>query len=228
VRPASGSAPPPRVALTVDAEHPDGSRCRAGNDERILDALGEAGVRATFFLQGRWVTAHPQLARAVAAQGHLIGNHSHHHVRMPLLSAAGLRADVLAAQGAIQEVVGVDPRPLFRTPFGTGRDDPAFDRSLARLGYRNVLWDVDGADWEADRGVGAVLERLVAGCLGGSGVRIALVHSWPDQTAAALPMMLDRLRRAGTEFVTVDRLAPDLPGPAAGTGPAAPSARCSS
>jgi hypothetical protein len=38
----------PLVALTVDAEPPDRRRCAPGNGERILEALDEAGIRATF------------------------------------------------------------------------------------------------------------------------------------------------------------------------------------
>ena len=81
-----------RVALTFDAEHPS----RAANDpdapEAILDALGAADVRGTFFVQGRWASAYPDVARRMASDGHLIGNHSHYHARLSLLSPAGVRA----------------------------------------------------------------------------------------------------------------------------------------
>jgi len=192
------------VALTVDAEHPDRSRCGPGNCERVLEALAKAGVRATFFLQGRWVTAYPELAREVAAKGHLIGNHSHFHACMPLLSSAGQRADVIAAQEAIQSVVGVDPRPWFRPPFGAGLGDPGLTRTLGHLGYLSIPWDVDGADWEEGQTAAAVEEALVGGCLAGDGVRIVLIHSWPDQTAQALPLILDRLKQVGANFVRLD------------------------
>ena len=48
-----------RVALTFDAEHPDRPWCPPRNAEHILDALGDAGVRATFFVQGRWAESQP-------------------------------------------------------------------------------------------------------------------------------------------------------------------------
>ena len=38
--------------------------------------LSRAGVRGTFFVQGRWARSHPDQARQIAASGHLIGNHS--------------------------------------------------------------------------------------------------------------------------------------------------------
>jgi peptidoglycan/xylan/chitin deacetylase (PgdA/CDA1 family) len=48
-----------RVALTFDTEFP-GRPTEAGVGDRLLAALG--AVRATFFLQGRWVRANPELA----------------------------------------------------------------------------------------------------------------------------------------------------------------------
>ena len=83
---------PFRVALTFDAEHPDRPH-RPGVTEGLLDVLADRGVRSTWFLQGRWVESVPELARRVAADGHLVGNHSFYHARMPLLSDDGLTTD---------------------------------------------------------------------------------------------------------------------------------------
>jgi peptidoglycan-N-acetylglucosamine deacetylase len=195
-----------QVVLTIDAEHPDRSRCAPGNCLRILGSLDQAGVRATFFLQGRWVTAYPEQAREIAQRGHLIGNHSHYHARMPMLTEAGQEADVTSAEEAIRSVVGLDPRPWFRSPFGAGLDDLGLTRNLARLGYRNVPWDADGQDWEAERSSRQVEDSLVEGSLAGEGTRIVLLHSWPDQAAEALPGILSRLVQAGVEFLTVDKV----------------------
>jgi len=93
-----------RVALTFDAEHPDRPSA-AGVQERLLEQLSRDGVRATFFIQGRWAEAYPETARLIAEGGHLIGNHSHYHARMPLLSARGLRSDISAAEAAIIETI---------------------------------------------------------------------------------------------------------------------------
>jgi peptidoglycan/xylan/chitin deacetylase (PgdA/CDA1 family) len=65
--------------------------------EAILDVLADRRVRSTWFLQGRWVEAHPDLARRVASDGHLVGNHSFYHARLPLLTSAGIRTDVRSA-----------------------------------------------------------------------------------------------------------------------------------
>jgi len=195
-----------RVALTFDAEHPDRSQCPAGTQDGILDALEDASLRATFFLQGRWVTAYPATARRVAEGGHLIGSHSDYHARMPLFSDDGVRADVAGAERSIKEVVGVDPRPWFRCPFGEGHDDPRILSLLGDLGYRNVHWDVDGEDWEDDRTAAAVEGAILDGTLRAGGDVVVLLHTWPAPTLTALPAILRRLREAGAAFATVDEV----------------------
>ncbi len=192
-----------RVALTFDAEHPD-RPTQPGVAESILATLEEAGLRATFFIQGRWVEAEPGTAKQIAAAGHLVGNHSHYHARMPLFRPDGLLADVRAAEAVIREVIGVDPRPWFRCPFGAGHDDPAIVDALAGLGYREVGWDVVPLDWE--RPAEAVEASVVDGvCAFGDGA-VVLLHSWPASTGAALPRIVRRLTESGATFVGVDEL----------------------
>src|SRR6478752_622042 len=103
----------PRIALTFDTEH--WSHPSAADVQvRILDVLHGEDVRATFFVQGRWATAYPECARRIADTGHLVGNHSHHHAPMSLLTDAGIEQDLHEAEEAIRELAGVDPRPWFR------------------------------------------------------------------------------------------------------------------
>ena len=96
-----------RAALTFDAEHPD-RPTSPGVVDSILDTLRRDGVRATFFLQGRWVESSPDVAARIARDGHLIGNHSFYHARMPLLSDSGFREDVGASERVILQATGTD------------------------------------------------------------------------------------------------------------------------
>jgi peptidoglycan/xylan/chitin deacetylase (PgdA/CDA1 family) len=194
------------VALTFDAEHPDRPASSPANAERILDTLGEAGVRATFFVQSRWAQANPTIARRIADQGHLVGNHSTYHARVTLLSDDGLRADVRQAQETIAELAGVDPRPWFRCPFGDGRDDPRVLRILGELGYRNVHWHVEIQDWEPSRTAEDLTRGTVEGVAAQGDGTVVLLHTWPDGTAEALAGALNGLERAGASLVTVDQL----------------------
>ncbi|HEY1332115.1 MAG TPA: polysaccharide deacetylase family protein [Actinomycetota bacterium] len=196
-----------RVALTFDAEHPDRSRCEPGTQDAIVHTLSEAGVRATFFLQGRWVTAYPDLVRRIVAAGHPIGNHSDYHVRMPLLSDEGLREDIDVAGEKIRRIAGVDPRPWFRCPFGEGERDPRVLRAIEDAGYRNVSWDVDAEDWEDDTTAGEVEQLIVERTLAHGDGAVVLLHTWPAPTLDALPGIIERLRSARVAFVGVDDLA---------------------
>jgi peptidoglycan-N-acetylglucosamine deacetylase len=197
---------PLRVALTFDAEHPDRPLCPPGSAERILDALRAASVRATFFVQGRWAEAHPDTARRIAEDGHLIGHHSKYHARMPLLHDDGVREDIREGAAAILEATGIDPRPWFRCPFGAGRDDPRILGLLDELGYRNVFYQVVVEDWEPWR-TGQDVERdAVRGAVEHGDGAIVLLHSWPAPTADAVPGIIRGLRWAGADLVGIDGL----------------------
>lgn len=196
---------PFRVALTFDAEHPD-RPTEPGVHERIVEILRRHAVSATFFLQGRWVEAYPDLARALPARGHLVGSHSFYHARMPLLTAAGLRNDVRRAEEAIRSVVGVDPRPWFRLPFGSGSSDALLNRRLAALGYRHIHWHAEGREWRHGLRGSEVEDDIVRGTLAHGDGAIVLLHSWPRPMPAALESSIVRLRKAGAEFVRVDAL----------------------
>jgi peptidoglycan/xylan/chitin deacetylase (PgdA/CDA1 family) len=199
-----------QVALTFDAEHPD-RPTTAGATGRILDALAEVGVPATFFVQGRWAESDPGLVRRMAADGHLLGNHSHHHARMTFLTGAGIRRDALAAQGAIVAAAGVDPRPWFRCPFGAGARTRRVIDGLAAIGYRDVGWTVDARDW-AGGSASRIESRVVVNVLAGGSEAVVLLHGWPAATPDAVPGIVRRLRAAGAMFVRVDGLG-HLPAP---------------
>src|SRR5258708_34850444 len=49
---------------------------------KVLVALAEQGVRATFFLIGKPASEHPELVRRIAAAGHTIGYHTRTHLSL--------------------------------------------------------------------------------------------------------------------------------------------------
>ena len=107
-------------------------------------------MRATFFVQGRWAEAQPELARSIADDGHLSAftASTTHACRCCTTRASTI--DVQDGHRAVLAATGVDPRPWFRCPFGAGHDDPRVLGVLEGLGYRNVYWNVVLEDWEAD------------------------------------------------------------------------------
>ena len=195
---------PFRVALTFDAEHPD-RRSASANVERQLDALARLDVRATYFLQGRWVEGYPETARRIVEGGHLVGNHSHYHARMQFLTMRGMAHDIARAEAVIRETTGADPRPWFRCPFGGGATSERVQRALARAGYRHAGWTANPEDWNHEA-TDDMAAAVLADVLRAPDDAMVLLHSWPDRTAAALPAIVARLRDAGASLVRIDEL----------------------
>jgi peptidoglycan-N-acetylglucosamine deacetylase len=195
-----------RIALTIDTEHPD-RPAAAGNLERQLEQLAARGARATFFLQGRWTAANPLLARRIAADGHLIGNHSQSHAPMDLLTDEGIASSLSEAEQMVEEATGVSPRPWFRCPYGDGADDPRVLGQIEQAGYRHVGWDIDTTDWEPGRTPADMIVTVLDGLRRHGDGAVVLMHSWPDVTAAVLGDLVDHLRQEGADLVGVDELA---------------------
>ena len=172
----------------------------------MLATLAATGTTASFFIQGRWAEAYPGLAGSIADGGHLVGNHSHYHARMPLLSPAGITADVRAAERAIRRVTGQDPRPWFRCPFGAGTKDPRVLGALERLGYRETRWDVDGLDWRSVASGRSVAREAVDAAEAHGDGAVILLHPWTTATGLALPALIESVRSRGGEFVRLDSL----------------------
>jgi len=194
-----------------------------GNEElaQMLDILDAEGVRATFFLVGRWAERFPDLARAVAERGHEIANHGYSDaVSIGALGYAEARADLQRAHEVITEVTGQAPR--WFSPH-RGELSEALLQACRDLGYRLFLWTIDTIDWQdPDRAtlLARVLDRAAPGAL-------VLMHP-RAVTVAALPDLVRGLRQRGLEPVSLGTLLdpydpPDptslLPGPA---GPKAP------
>lgn len=198
-----------RVALTFDIEHADRPAV-PGTEERLLDRLRDRGVVATFFVQGRWAEAFPATARRLATEGHLVGSHSHYHARMPLLTDAGLRADIDDAAAAIGAACGVDPRPWFRCPFGAGAADGRVQAGIAAAGYRHVGWHVSPEDWDPANDAAAIADAVVTGVTAHGDGTVVLLHAWPEATVDAVGPIVARLVAAGATFCRVDELA-DVP-----------------
>lgn len=127
-----------RFALTFD-DGPDPDATPA-----VLDALQVADAKATFFLVGEQVKAHPLLAREVAERGHAVGVHGHRHVEHDSLRDP--RGDLERARELIADATGVEPR-CCRPPYG--RFSPTSYEACLELGLTPVLWSAWGLDWEA-------------------------------------------------------------------------------
>ncbi len=76
------------------------------NTQLILELLGTAGVRATFFILGWVAERHPRVVPQIAAAGHEIGAHSFWHGRVDQMSRAAFREDVSRALKVLEDQSG--------------------------------------------------------------------------------------------------------------------------
>jgi peptidoglycan/xylan/chitin deacetylase (PgdA/CDA1 family) len=91
----------------------------AAGAQLILAQLARFSARAVFFVVGRLAEEHPDVVRALAAEGHEIGLHGYEHDDLSGYDARGLDqlGDNLARVTAlVQEITGVRPR-CFRAPY---------------------------------------------------------------------------------------------------------------
>lgn len=182
-----------RVALTFDdGPHPD-------TTPALLETLRRAGVRATFFLIGEAVDRWPDLVRQIAADGHIVGNHTQRHRLLTFRTRAQVVDEVAACQQALARI-GVQAR-LFRPPHGF--TSIGLHPVLRRYGLRLVSWQGSLRDTDAP-GRQVIVERAMA--IAGPG-RILLLHDQPrcgEQTVDAVTDIIERYRALGYEFVAVD------------------------
>src|SRR5690242_12331591 len=83
------------VALTFDdGPNPDATAA-------ILDALGERGIKGSFFILGRHAERWPALVRRIAEEGHTVCNHGYHHRKLHLKSPGYVRKDLELGTSAI-------------------------------------------------------------------------------------------------------------------------------
>lgn len=168
----------------------------------LLDALDAAGAKAIFFLIGEKARAYPDLVAAIAARGHLVGNHTFTHPQSTFWLAGPRRTfhEVTVTQNLLHDLTGSAPA-WFRAPAGfkNGFLHPV----LRRQGLHLMGWSargLDGRDTHRERIVARVLKRLRPGAilLLHEGKRDAAGHSLARDT---VPQVLAALRQQGYQCV---------------------------
>jgi len=174
---------------------------------RTLEVLERHAVKATFFLIGQFVQQKPEIARALVAAGHAIGNHTWSHPNLIFTPKAEVRRQLELGRQAILDATGMKPT-LFRPPFGGRR--PATLRTARDLGLVPVMWNVTCYDWKAKSAekIVARAERQIRGgdvilLHDGAHVRMGANRS---RTVEASDRILTRYKAEGYEFVTVPEM----------------------
>lgn len=187
------AAAPKRVALVFD----DGPR--PADAGPLLEVLAREKVRVTFALVGDRVNESPATARAIAAAGHDLANHSRSHSHPNDFDDAGLDREVTGGRDAIKAATGVAPRWYWPPYLET---DDRLRAAVTRAGltlYFPPHHLVVSKDYERAVPAPEIYRLATTDVRDGS---VILFHEWRVETREQLPAILAELRRQGCTFHT--------------------------
>ncbi len=182
----------PQIALCFD----DGPT--AGTPQ-LLSILAAKKAKATFFFVGENVEAYPAEAFDAAAAGMLIGNHTYDHADVTSETTDAIYADIQQAQTVITSYCGVTPH-WYRSPFNSW--NPAYNTVLPELGLKISWATIDPQDW-SDVPPASIIATVMANAAAGATVELH-DQGASSNTLDALPDLIDDLRAAGYDLVTLD------------------------
>ena len=182
-----------RIALTFDdGPHPIYT-------PQMLELLKEEQVPATFFLLGENVELYGDVVKEIAKEGHLIGNHTYHHVQVTSLSLEEACKEIQETSDLIEELTGTGTEYV-RPPFGTWNEELE-----ERLNLIPVMWSIDTKDWTTQN-VDWIVRETVKHA---EDHDIILMHDSYQSTVDAVKRVTEQLEAEGFEFVTVDEIIMD-------------------
>ncbi len=202
------------VVLTFD-DGPDWD-----NTDDVLNILKSKNVKATFFINSdNWSnidTDEPMraLVRRMNSEGHLIGNHTAHHLHLSALSDNNVHAEIIGVQNSVNSIFNNTSHRLtmLRAPYGDPYQgsDPANPNDM----YRRVApivakyavhvgWNIDSEDWLCGEWNGDCVYNNLTGLLKSPGqgdYGIILMHSVNSSTPLALGRIIDYIRSKGFQI----------------------------
>ena len=186
----SDAAEPKKIALTFDdGPHPVYTKI-------LLDGLAERGAKASFFVTGENAEKYPELILRMQKEGHLIGNHTYHHVELTKVSENEARLELADTSAVIVRITGKEPEYM-RPPFG------AWQRKLEQeIQMLPVLWTIDPLDWTTEN-QDEIVNKVVTEAEEND---IILLHDCYKSSIEAGLRIVDILQEEGFVFVTVDEL----------------------
>jgi cellulose synthase/poly-beta-1,6-N-acetylglucosamine synthase-like glycosyltransferase/peptidoglycan/xylan/chitin deacetylase (PgdA/CDA1 family) len=181
---------------------------------KILDILKDKKTPGIFFIIGDQANKRPNILKREFAEGHEIGNHTFTHPKFDEISHTQLRWELNLTQRLIESTLDVKTI-LFRPPYGIDHQ-PEYSEEVAQLplaqemGYLIVGQRIDPDDWSLRNGKPIPAKEIVDSVLrqAGNGNIILLHDGGGDrtQTVAALPQIIDALRKKGYQLVSVSDL----------------------
>jgi peptidoglycan/xylan/chitin deacetylase (PgdA/CDA1 family) len=184
------------IALTFD----DAPTVATDNVLKILD---DYGIKATFYMIGKGIEEHKDIAKNIVDKGHALGNHSYSHQRFIFVSPKFVEIEIEKTNTLIQSI-GFREEITFRPPYG--KKLFVLPWYLSQNNTKTITWDVE-PDTYYPNDSKAMVQYTLENVKPGS---IIIMHTLcgDDCNAAreALPEIITGLTAKGYQFVTVNKL----------------------
>lgn len=181
-----------KIYLTFDAGYEN------GNTEKILDALKENDVKATFFLVGNYLETCPNLVKRMVDEGHIIGNHTYHHKDMATLkSEEAFVKELTELEALYREITGSEMKKLYRPPQGKFNEEQLM--WAKEHGYKTIFWSLAYVDWDEKKqpskedAILKLTKRIHPGA-------IVLLHSTSSTNGEIMGDIIKEWRKMGYTF----------------------------
>ncbi len=149
-----------------------------------------------FFNGGLFDEQTPHLLHAACALGFELGNHTHHHLRLPILSKEAILAEIDQTDALLEKVDG-QKHHLLRAPFGQTND------AVKSVAYTPIIdWTIDTLDWTGNSEQ-EIYESVFNNRFSGA---IVLMHDGYGHTVGALKRLLPDLMEDGYQVVSISKM----------------------
>ena len=176
-----------------------------GNTPAILDALQKHQAPAAFFVVGNFLSDQPDLVKRMAAEGHIVGNHTWSHPDMSKISTQEAFSEELNRVSALyQETTSQEMVKFYRPPQGKYSTQ---NLQMAKdLGYQTFFWSLAYVDWYQDQQPTheEAFKKLTGRIHPGA---IVLLHNTSSTNAEILDELLTKWEEMGYSFGSLDQLA---------------------
>lgn len=156
----------------------------------VLDALAAYEAKATFFCVGHNIDKHPEVFQKVVNAGHMVGNHTYHHL-------SGWNTENLPFFHNVRHCAKLVRSPFFRPPYGKLK--PRQTQFIQRH-YQIVMWDVLSGDFDEAVTKEQVYLNVIRNAGPGSIVVFHDSLKSEDKMKYALPKVLEYYIERGYRF----------------------------
>lgn len=156
---------------------------------KLLTALKNNGLKATFFVVGDHISEFPQAVKNEYAAGHQIANHSQSHGN--LTEATSVIHDLVTTQYSLIQQTGQIPA-FYRPPYGA--TTPEIRGKAKELDLTEVIWTVDTLDWDTANTTTPEIVATVKTAIAGDFV---LGHDGYQSSIDAIPQIAKDLKARG-------------------------------